>query len=110
MVTEASETQPVSYNQKHQSSAPLPFLDHDFHGYHTTEWYQWEVNVQSLAKGATQMNSGNDVGARVKSLLVKLYAAHRKDTINIFSKTKRFFKVEMIPKTAKKARIFLTMR
>eukprot|EP00957_Ditylum_brightwellii_P145986 11116929-Ditylum_brightwellii.AAC.1 len=50
MMVEETETTPVSYDQKHQIGAPLPLLDHGFHGYHTTKWYQWEVNVQLLAK------------------------------------------------------------
>eukprot|EP00957_Ditylum_brightwellii_P009776 737206-Ditylum_brightwellii.AAC.1 len=66
-----------------------------------------EVNVQLLAKGATQMNSANDVGAKAKPVLVKLYEAHRKDTINIFSETKRCLEVEMSPKTSKKVKDLL---
>eukprot|EP00957_Ditylum_brightwellii_P007625 576751-Ditylum_brightwellii.AAC.1 len=33
------------------------------------EWYQWEVNIQLLAKGATQLSLANDVVGKVKSLL-----------------------------------------
>eukprot|EP00957_Ditylum_brightwellii_P030344 2297880-Ditylum_brightwellii.AAC.1 len=51
---------------KQQGGKPLLFLDHDFHGYTNTEWYQWELRVQMLTKGATQMNSANDVGAKFK--------------------------------------------
>eukprot|EP00957_Ditylum_brightwellii_P111774 8525680-Ditylum_brightwellii.AAC.1 len=54
---------------KQQGGSPLPFFDHDFKAYHTTEWYQWELNVQILAKGATQLNAGNDVGTKMKALL-----------------------------------------
>eukprot|EP00957_Ditylum_brightwellii_P132493 10103828-Ditylum_brightwellii.AAC.1 len=62
-------------DKKYQGGKALLFLDHDFTYYHTTEWYQWEVNVQLLAKGATQLNLANDVGGKVKALLVKLYTA-----------------------------------
>eukprot|EP00957_Ditylum_brightwellii_P093806 7143314-Ditylum_brightwellii.AAC.1 len=48
-------------SQKQQGSATLPFLDHDFASYHTTEWFQWGLNVQLLAKGASQLNSANKV-------------------------------------------------
>eukprot|EP00957_Ditylum_brightwellii_P021516 1622375-Ditylum_brightwellii.AAC.1 len=52
-----------------QGGKALPILDNDFTGYHTTEWYQWEVNVQLLAKGATQLNLVNGIGGKNKSLL-----------------------------------------
>eukprot|EP00957_Ditylum_brightwellii_P080311 6108294-Ditylum_brightwellii.AAC.1 len=58
-------------------------------------------------KGAMQMNSANDIGTKVKSLLVKLYAAHGKETINIFSETKRHLKVETFSKTAKEVKDLL---
>eukprot|EP00957_Ditylum_brightwellii_P168219 12807061-Ditylum_brightwellii.AAC.1 len=48
-------------DKKHQGGKALPFLDHVFTGYHTMEWYQWEVNAQLLAKGATQLSSANDI-------------------------------------------------
>eukprot|EP00957_Ditylum_brightwellii_P052264 3963938-Ditylum_brightwellii.AAC.1 len=31
---------------KQQGGTPLPFVDHDSKGYHNTEWFQWELNVQ----------------------------------------------------------------
>eukprot|EP00957_Ditylum_brightwellii_P163282 12432989-Ditylum_brightwellii.AAC.1 len=49
-------------SQKQQSGAPLLFLDHDFASYHTMEWFQWEFNVQLLAKGTSQLNAANKVG------------------------------------------------
>eukprot|EP00957_Ditylum_brightwellii_P038054 2878310-Ditylum_brightwellii.AAC.1 len=58
------------------------------------EWYQWEVNVQLFAKGAMQLNFANDIGGKVKALLVKLYAVHGKDTIDICSENKRQNKVK----------------
>eukprot|EP00957_Ditylum_brightwellii_P039632 2997505-Ditylum_brightwellii.AAC.1 len=76
-------------DKEYQGGKALLFSDHDFTGYDTTEWYQWDVNIQSLAKGATQLNLANDVGGKVKALLIKLYTAHRKDMINIFSENKR---------------------
>eukprot|EP00957_Ditylum_brightwellii_P143182 10909883-Ditylum_brightwellii.AAC.1 len=48
-------------SQKQQGGAPLPFLDHDFASYHTSEWFQWEINVQLLVKGASQLNAVNKV-------------------------------------------------
>eukprot|EP00957_Ditylum_brightwellii_P030406 2302641-Ditylum_brightwellii.AAC.1 len=69
-------------SQKQQGSAPLPFLDHDFASYHTTEWFQWKLNVRLLAKGASQLNAANEVGNKVKALLIKLLATHGKDNIN----------------------------
>eukprot|EP00957_Ditylum_brightwellii_P132908 10134853-Ditylum_brightwellii.AAC.1 len=49
---------------KQQGDSPLPFLYHDFKVHHTTLWYQWELNVQMLAKGATQLNAANYVGTK----------------------------------------------
>eukprot|EP00957_Ditylum_brightwellii_P209345 15361284-Ditylum_brightwellii.AAC.1 len=46
---------------KQQGGSLLPFLDHDFKAHHTTEWYQWELNMQMLAKGTTQLNAANNV-------------------------------------------------
>eukprot|EP00957_Ditylum_brightwellii_P085303 6488008-Ditylum_brightwellii.AAC.1 len=51
-------------------------FDHDFASYHKTEWFQWELNVQLLAKGASQRNAANEVGNKVKALLIKLLATH----------------------------------
>eukprot|EP00957_Ditylum_brightwellii_P055006 4169577-Ditylum_brightwellii.AAC.1 len=59
---------------------------------------------QKHQSGAMQLNSANDIGAKVKALLVKLYAAHEKDTINIFLESKQLLKVEAFPKTAKDAK------
>eukprot|EP00957_Ditylum_brightwellii_P181450 13821551-Ditylum_brightwellii.AAC.1 len=52
-------------SQKQQGSAPLLFLDHDFASYHTTEWIQWELNVQLLAKGAPQLNAANKLETKL---------------------------------------------
>eukprot|EP00957_Ditylum_brightwellii_P030239 2289397-Ditylum_brightwellii.AAC.1 len=49
---------------KQQGGSLLPFLDHDFKAYHTAEWYQWDLNVQMIAKGATQLNTTNNVGTK----------------------------------------------
>eukprot|EP00957_Ditylum_brightwellii_P161708 12311955-Ditylum_brightwellii.AAC.1 len=57
---------------KQQGGSLLPFLDHDFKAYHTTEWYHWELNIQMLAKGAMQLNAANDVGTKGKALIIKL--------------------------------------
>eukprot|EP00957_Ditylum_brightwellii_P001333 104527-Ditylum_brightwellii.AAC.1 len=64
---------------KQQGGTPLPFLDHDFKAYHTMEWFQWELNVQMLAKGSTQLNAANDIGTKFRALLTKLLAVHSKD-------------------------------
>eukprot|EP00957_Ditylum_brightwellii_P211131 15365791-Ditylum_brightwellii.AAC.1 len=48
-----------------------------------------------------QLNLANDVGGKVNSLLIKLYMAHRKDTLNIFSENKGQSKVEHFQKAAK---------
>eukprot|EP00957_Ditylum_brightwellii_P189057 14391955-Ditylum_brightwellii.AAC.1 len=71
-----------SNKPKQQGGSLLPFLDHDFKAYHTTEWCKWELNVQMLAKGATQLNAANEVGMKTKALLIKLLAVHGKDNIN----------------------------
>eukprot|EP00957_Ditylum_brightwellii_P120716 9207424-Ditylum_brightwellii.AAC.2 len=89
------------HDKKYQGGKALPFLDYDFTGHHTTEWYQWEVNVLLLAKGAMQLNSVNGIGRKVKALLIKLYTVHRKDMINIFSDSKRQLEVKIFLKSAK---------
>eukprot|EP00957_Ditylum_brightwellii_P085959 6539904-Ditylum_brightwellii.AAC.1 len=94
-------------DKKYQGRKTLLFLDHDFTGYHTIEWYQWEVNVQLLAKGASQLNLANGIVGKVKALLVKLYAVHRIYMINIFSENKRQLKVENFPKAAKEIKDLL---
>eukprot|EP00957_Ditylum_brightwellii_P072056 5476582-Ditylum_brightwellii.AAC.1 len=51
---------------KQQEGVPLPFLDHDFKVCYRTEWLQWELNVQMLAKEVTQLNAANNVGTKSK--------------------------------------------
>eukprot|EP00957_Ditylum_brightwellii_P168771 12846489-Ditylum_brightwellii.AAC.1 len=84
-----------------RGGTPLPFLDHDFKRYHNKEWYQWELNVQLKATGAKQLNSANTVGPNIKAFLVKLFATHGKENINIFSENCRHLEVENFPHTAK---------
>eukprot|EP00957_Ditylum_brightwellii_P016476 1238309-Ditylum_brightwellii.AAC.1 len=88
---------------KQQGGSLLPFLDRVFKAYHTTEWYQWERNVQMLNKGATHLNAANNVGtkAKAKAPLIKLLAVHDKDNINVFAKMKQCLEVENFPKGAK---------
>eukprot|EP00957_Ditylum_brightwellii_P201902 15327732-Ditylum_brightwellii.AAC.1 len=61
MSREGNEPNTTGKSQKNQGGLPLPFLDHDFASYHTTECYQWELNVQMLAKGVSQLNRANEV-------------------------------------------------
>eukprot|EP00957_Ditylum_brightwellii_P053045 4021776-Ditylum_brightwellii.AAC.2 len=82
-------------------------LDHDFKAYHTTEWHQWELNVQMLAKGATQLNAANDVRTKTKALLIKLLTVHVKDNINVFAKTRKHLEIENFPKGAKETKDLL---
>eukprot|EP00957_Ditylum_brightwellii_P075318 5723071-Ditylum_brightwellii.AAC.1 len=74
---------------KQQGGHLLPFLNHDFTSYHSTEWYQWEINIQLKATGATQLNSANIVGPKIKAFFVKLFAMHGKENINVFSENRR---------------------
>eukprot|EP00957_Ditylum_brightwellii_P133500 10177848-Ditylum_brightwellii.AAC.1 len=67
---------------KQQGWTSLPFLDHDFKSYHNKEWYQWELNIQLKATGATQSNSANTMGPKIKECLVKLFSTHGKENIN----------------------------
>eukprot|EP00957_Ditylum_brightwellii_P207569 15353546-Ditylum_brightwellii.AAC.1 len=92
---------------KQQGGSLLPFLDHDFKDDHTTEWYQWELNAQLLAKGTTQLNVANNMGTRAKALIIKLLAVHDKDNINIFAETKQCLEVEKFPKCAKEVKDLL---
>eukprot|EP00957_Ditylum_brightwellii_P146513 11154624-Ditylum_brightwellii.AAC.1 len=74
---------------KQQGGRSLPFFNHDFTSYHNTEWYQWEINIQLKATGATHLNSANTVGPKFKAFLVKLFATHGKENINVFSENCR---------------------
>eukprot|EP00957_Ditylum_brightwellii_P100637 7670656-Ditylum_brightwellii.AAC.1 len=65
------------------------------------EWYQWEINVKLKATGATQLNSVNTVGPKIKAFLVKLFATHGKENINVFSENHRLLEVENFPAAAK---------
>eukprot|EP00957_Ditylum_brightwellii_P146724 11168947-Ditylum_brightwellii.AAC.1 len=77
--------------QKQQGGYPLPFFDHDLKAY-------WELNVQMLATGTTQLNTANNVGTKIKAILIKLLVVHDKDNINLFAETKRRLEVENFPK------------
>eukprot|EP00957_Ditylum_brightwellii_P036359 2753106-Ditylum_brightwellii.AAC.1 len=92
---------PDSSPLKQQGGRPLTFLDHDFTSYHNTEWYQCEINVQLKATGATQLNSANTVDPKIKAFLVKLFATHGKENVNVFSDNCRRLEVENFPVTAK---------
>eukprot|EP00957_Ditylum_brightwellii_P115165 8783068-Ditylum_brightwellii.AAC.1 len=93
MSKDGNEPNTGSNRPKQQGGSPLALLDHDFKAYHTTEWYQWELNVQMLAKGATQLNAANDVGTKTKALLIKLLVMHGKGNINVFDKIKRHLEI-----------------
>eukprot|EP00957_Ditylum_brightwellii_P206577 15349073-Ditylum_brightwellii.AAC.1 len=67
---------------KQQGGYLLPFLDHNFKAYYTTEWYQWELTIQMFAKHATQLNTANGIGMKTRALLIKLLTVHGKDSIN----------------------------
>eukprot|EP00957_Ditylum_brightwellii_P071893 5464084-Ditylum_brightwellii.AAC.1 len=95
---------------KYQGGSLLPILDHDFKACHTTEWYQWELNVQMLAKGTMQINAANNTGTKAKALLIKLLAVHGKDNINVFAETKRHLEVENFPKGTKEVKDLLVYR
>eukprot|EP00957_Ditylum_brightwellii_P007082 536911-Ditylum_brightwellii.AAC.1 len=43
----------------------------------------------------------NNVGPKIKTLLLKLQATHRKDNFNIFSESKQCLEVETSPKEVK---------
>eukprot|EP00957_Ditylum_brightwellii_P197085 15014608-Ditylum_brightwellii.AAC.1 len=86
---------------KQQGGCPLLFLDHDFTSYHNMEWYQWDFNVQLKATGATPLNSANTVGPKIKAFLIKLFATHGKENINVFSENHRRLEVENFPAAAK---------
>eukprot|EP00957_Ditylum_brightwellii_P080549 6127357-Ditylum_brightwellii.AAC.1 len=68
------------------------------------EWFQWELNVQLLAKGVSQLNAANKVGNKFKALLIKLLAIHGKDNINVFSKTCCCLEVENFSKRAREVK------
>eukprot|EP00957_Ditylum_brightwellii_P133356 10167567-Ditylum_brightwellii.AAC.1 len=88
MSGDSNEPNTGSDKPKQQGGPLLPFLDHDFKAYHTTEWYQWELIVQMLAKGATQRDTANDVRIQTRALLIKLLIVHDKDNINTFAETR----------------------
>eukprot|EP00957_Ditylum_brightwellii_P123158 9390372-Ditylum_brightwellii.AAC.1 len=44
MSCDGNEPYTTDGSPKQQEGTPLPFLGHDFKGYHNTEWFQWELN------------------------------------------------------------------
>eukprot|EP00957_Ditylum_brightwellii_P101577 7741094-Ditylum_brightwellii.AAC.1 len=57
---------------KKQGGTLLPYLNYGFKSYHNTEWYQWELNFQLKATGATQcleVENFPDTGKDAKDLL-----------------------------------------
>eukprot|EP00957_Ditylum_brightwellii_P145349 11069421-Ditylum_brightwellii.AAC.1 len=104
MSGDGNEPNTNSNKPKQQGGSLLPFLDHDFKAYHTTEWYQWKLNVQMLVKGTTQLNAANNIGTELKALLIKLLTVHDKDNINGFLETKQCLEIENLPKGAKKTK------
>eukprot|EP00957_Ditylum_brightwellii_P165828 12625445-Ditylum_brightwellii.AAC.1 len=82
MSGDSNEPSPDNSPLKQQGRHLLPFLNHDFTSYHNTEWYQWEINVQLKATGATQLDSANTVGPKIKAFLVELFAMNGKENIN----------------------------
>eukprot|EP00957_Ditylum_brightwellii_P104286 7943818-Ditylum_brightwellii.AAC.1 len=89
MSGDSNEPSTADSPTKQQRGTPLSFLDHDFKSYHNTEWYQWELNIQLKATGAIQLNSANTVGPKLKAFLVKLFATHGKENVNVFSENQR---------------------
>eukprot|EP00957_Ditylum_brightwellii_P185251 14106530-Ditylum_brightwellii.AAC.1 len=65
------------------------------------EWYQLEINVQMKATGATQLNSANTMGQKMKAFLVKLFATYGKENVSIFSENRRRLEVENFSAAAK---------
>eukprot|EP00957_Ditylum_brightwellii_P081097 6168004-Ditylum_brightwellii.AAC.1 len=72
MSRDGNEPNTGSNKPKQKRDSLLSFLDHDFKVYYTNEWYQWELNVQMLAKGAPQLNAASNIGTKAKALLIKL--------------------------------------
>eukprot|EP00957_Ditylum_brightwellii_P151342 11524412-Ditylum_brightwellii.AAC.1 len=86
MTTTGNETTPISSTPKQQGGAPLLFLNHEFHGYHNTEWFQWEINnVQLLSKEATQLNLANEVGNKVKALFALTVSGQASEFYGFYS-------------------------
>eukprot|EP00957_Ditylum_brightwellii_P174398 13278844-Ditylum_brightwellii.AAC.1 len=102
MSRDGNEPHTSNNEPKQQEGFPLSFLDHGLEAYHTTEWYQWELNVQMLAKVATQLNAVNNIGTKTKALLIKLLAVHDKDNTNVFAKTRQCLEIEMFLKAQKR--------
>eukprot|EP00957_Ditylum_brightwellii_P097084 7393285-Ditylum_brightwellii.AAC.1 len=115
MSSEGNGLNTAGESQKQQGGTSLLFLDHDFASYHTTQWLQWELNVQLMAKGASQLNGankvgnkvGHKVGNKVKALLIKLLAIYGKDNINVLSKIRRRLEVENFLKIAREVKDLL---
>eukprot|EP00957_Ditylum_brightwellii_P055891 4234846-Ditylum_brightwellii.AAC.1 len=107
MSRDGNEPNTSSNKPKQQGGSLLLFLDLNFKAHHTTEWYQWELSVQMLVKGATQLNAANDVGTKTKELLIKLLAVHGKDNINVFAEIRQHLEIENLPKGAKETKDLL---
>eukprot|EP00957_Ditylum_brightwellii_P113238 8635473-Ditylum_brightwellii.AAC.1 len=110
MSRDGNEPDTGKEHPKQQGGSLLPFLGHDFKAYHTTEWFQWELNGQMLAKGASQCNAVNDVGTKARALLIELLAIHGKGNINVFAEIKQCLEVENFPKGAKEVKDLLAYK
>eukprot|EP00957_Ditylum_brightwellii_P018251 1375004-Ditylum_brightwellii.AAC.1 len=95
---------------KTQGGLVLPFLDKYAKGHDTTEWYHWKIDIQLLAKCVNMMTVDDEVGGKIKELLIKLQVIHGEDNINIFLERQPRLEAETFPKQAKEVKNLLVYK
>eukprot|EP00957_Ditylum_brightwellii_P204739 15340646-Ditylum_brightwellii.AAC.1 len=88
--------------QNHQKGEPFPVLDPKVKGYEPAELYKWEMCVQFHLQGTSEKVPTMDIGDKVRSLIVKLQKAHRKEEFLIFMEDGKLIQLKTFPKKMNK--------
>ena len=107
MPNSATSQQWRSNPVNHQNGVALPVVDPKLNRYEITELYQWEMCVQLSAQGATSNYPVNEIGTKVKHLLLKLVKTHGDNTFTVNSEKEKHLKVATFPNDAKKVKELL---
>eukprot|EP00957_Ditylum_brightwellii_P041896 3173193-Ditylum_brightwellii.AAC.1 len=83
---------------KQQGGKALPNLEHSFEGYDPTDIFQWELSIQMWAHGATSLTNINEVGNKVRTVLMKLQSAHGKANFEMFNEKYKFIELKTFPR------------
>eukprot|EP00957_Ditylum_brightwellii_P094077 7162620-Ditylum_brightwellii.AAC.1 len=107
MPNSAAPQQWCSNPVNHHNVVALPVLDLKLKRYEITELYQWEICIQLSARGATSNCPVNEIGTKVKHLLLKLVETHSNNTFTVYSEKEKRLKVATFLNNAKKVKELL---